>query len=301
MLDGATVFHVNVNCSDLEISRRFYCEGLGLTQGTRTTPDSPQPGAAFGLDEALWDAWILIGDQGFAGGAVDLLEWHIPSPCGAPLGKLNEAGWQRIGLMVRDIDAARAQAIAHGGTAWSEPFETEGEGSLRLCFVSDPDGVAVELISAGIGPRMAFVGMTCHDLKRSLAFYESLGFRKLLRVDASRDDGSHLRIAGPVQMEEILLGAPGGGDVSLLLCGFGEPMVQPATARPAIEVGPWRVALLVDDLDAACVAVRTAVPEAVWVSEPAALAMGPGLPELRFVCFRGPDHEVLELIERPKG
>jgi hypothetical protein len=29
------------------------------------------------------------------------------------------------------------------------------------------------------------------------------------------------------------------------------------------------------------------------------MAMGAGLPELRFVCFRGPDHEVLELIESP--
>ena len=27
------------------------------------------------------------------------------------------------------------------------------------------------------------------------------------------------------------------------------------------------------------------------------MAMGPGLPELRFVCLRGPDDEVIELIE----
>ena len=29
------------------------------------------------------------------------------------------------------------------------------------------------------------------------------------------------------------------------------------------------------------------------------MAMGPGLPELRFLCFAGPDGEVLELIEQP--
>jgi hypothetical protein len=29
------------------------------------------------------------------------------------------------------------------------------------------------------------------------------------------------------------------------------------------------------------------------------MSMGPGLPELRFVCFAGPDGEVLELIEQP--
>ena len=32
---------------------------------------------------------------------------------------------------------------------------------------------------------------------------------------------------------------------------------------------------------------------------PVTMAMGPGLPSLRFVCFRGPDDEVVELIEQP--
>ena len=35
------------------------------------------------------------------------------------------------------------------------------------------------------------------------------------------------------------------------------------------------------------------------ISAPVTMAMGPGLPELRFVCFRGPDDEVVELIEQP--
>jgi hypothetical protein len=30
------------------------------------------------------------------------------------------------------------------------------------------------------------------------------------------------------------------------------------------------------------------------------MSMGPGLPELRFVCFPGPDGEVIELIEEPE-
>jgi hypothetical protein len=33
------------------------------------------------------------------------------------------------------------------------------------------------------------------------------------------------------------------------------------------------------------------------LSDAQAMSMGPGLPELRFVCLRGPDHEVIELIE----
>ena len=59
----------------------------------------------------------------------------------------------------------------------------------------------------------------------------------------------------------------------------------------------WRTALLLPDLDRAVEALRAAGVE--LLSEPQSMAMGPGLPELRFVCFRGPDHEVIELIEQP--
>ena len=59
----------------------------------------------------------------------------------------------------------------------------------------------------------------------------------------------------------------------------------------------WRCALLLPDLDRSVGAVRAAGVE--LLSDPQSMAMGPGLPELRFACFRGPDHEVIELIEQP--
>ena len=257
VLGDATVFHVNVNCSDLDRSVTFYRDGLGLTQGTRTAPERPQSGAAFGLDRAWWDAWILVGDRGFEGGAIDLLQWLEPTPIGIAPQSLLEPGWQRIGVVVADIDAALASAVQQGGTAWSEPFDTDGEGSLRLCFVSDPDGVAIELIAGGVGPRLAFVGMTCADLERSLVFYETLGFTQQLRVAASRESSAHLRIEGRTAMQEILLAPAGGGEVSLLLAGFTEPNVVDAPVRAANTLGCWRVALLVDDLDIACAALSS--------------------------------------------
>ena len=51
-LGSARIFHVNVNCSNLDRSRAFYVDGLGLSLGVRTTVDHPQPGAGFGLDGA---------------------------------------------------------------------------------------------------------------------------------------------------------------------------------------------------------------------------------------------------------
>jgi hypothetical protein len=59
------------------------------------------------------------------------------------------------------------------------------------------------------------------------------------------------------------------------------------------------MALLLPDLDRAVLALRAAGVE--LLSDPQAMSMGPGVPDLRFVCFRGPDHEVIELIELPEG
>jgi len=145
--------------------------------------------------------------------------------------------------------------------------------------------------------RLSFVGVTCSDLERSRAFYRTLGFRELARFPSARDPAPHLRVDGPMSMLEVLLRAPGPGDVHLMLVGFDQPAVEPLAPRAANALGMWRTALLLPELGPAVSALRAAGVE--LISEPQSMAMGPGLPELRFVCFRGPDHEVIELIEQP--
>jgi catechol 2,3-dioxygenase-like lactoylglutathione lyase family enzyme len=249
-LDDARIFHVNVNCSDLAASRAFYVERAGLAEGVRTTPDGVQPGTAFGLDRARWDAWILVGDAGFDGGAIDLLEWQEPAPAGAAPGP-TEPGFAGIGI----------------GVAPGRPT-----GAVR-----DPDGVRVELVT-GSPTGLAFVRVACADLDRSRGFYTALGFRAVAGADG---DGT-------------VLDAPGGGPVRLVLGPAPDAEAKP---RPANTIGIWRTALLVAELDAAIARLRDAgVP---FLSDAQTMAMGPGVPELRFVCCRGPDAEVLELIESP--
>ncbi|HTD51011.1 MAG TPA: VOC family protein [Acidimicrobiia bacterium] len=300
MLDGARIFHVNINCADLARSRTFYVDGCGLTDGVRTTPDDTQPGVAFGLGQARWDAWILVGAAGFDGGAVDLLEWKEPRPCGTAPQALNERGLQRIGLLVSDLDAAIASACAHGGVVWSEPrsHELPDGGVVRLVMMSDPDGVAVELIEGDVS-GVSFVSVTCGELERSVAFYTALGFRELARFPSAAESGLHLRVDGPVAMVEVLMRAPARSDVHLMLVGFDQPAVRPSATRSANELGIWRAALLLPKLDAAVSALRDAGIE--LLSDPQSMSMGAGLPELRFVCFRGPDNEVIELIEQPSS
>ena len=296
-LAGARIFHVNINCSDLARSRAFYVDGCGLIDGVRTTPEGAQSGAAFGLDIARWDAWILVGEKGFEGSAIDLLEWQEPQPTGHAPAAVFDAGFQRIGIRVADLDVAIANATAQGGTAWSEPLvhDIPGGGRVRIVMMSDPDGVVVELVEGGRG--VSFLGITCTDLERSVAFYAGLGFRELARFPSARDTGDHLHIDGSMAMVEVLMRAPAGGDVHLMLVGFEIPDARPSSPRAANTIGMWRCALLLPDLDRSVGALRAA--GVGLLSDPQSMAMGPGLPELRFACFRGPDHEVIELIEQP--
>jgi glyoxylase I family protein len=297
-LTDARLFHVNVNCSDLERSRRFYTEGLGLELGARTAPEATQPGAAFGLERARWDASILLGPRGYDGGAIDLLEWHEPAPTGAPPARIVETGFQRLGVRVSELDATIVRVRALGGAVWSEPFghALEDGGQIRLVLVGDPDGTAIELIEGG-SSTVSFVAITCADLGRSRDFYRALGFREVAQYPSENAEGSHLRVDGPVAMDEVVLVAPGGGEVLVMLVGFRTPRCEPAAPRTANMLGMWRAAFLVADLDEAV--AELARHNVKTISAPVTLAMGPGLPSLRFVCFRGPDHEVLELIERP--
>jgi len=298
-MHDARIFHVNVNCTDLERSRRFYAEALGLDAAVRTTPDRAQSGAAFGLDRARWDAWVLVGTNGFEGGAVDLLEWREPEPIGAPPASFVTTGFQRLGVAVTDLDAAVTRATELGGAIWSdvEAHELAGGASVRLVMGNDPDGTAVELIE-GKGPRVSFVSVGCAHLEQSLAFYRALGFTEVARFAPEPDDAAHLHIDGPAAFDEVMLAAPGGGEVHLILVGFRAPTVVPAPARAANTLGMWRLAMLVGDLDHSCAQLAELGIETI--SPPVAMAMGAGLPVLRFVCFAGPDREVLELIEQPR-
>lgn len=296
-LEGARLFHANVNCGDLSRSRDFYVDALGLTAGAHTATDEPQDGAAFGLAKARWDAWILLGSRGYDGGAVDLLEWQEPRPAGAPPGAVNECGFQRLGFHVPDLDAAISRIRERGGAAWSAPVEHDADGhAIRIVMANDPDGTMVEVVE-GDGVGLLFVSVVCADLERSLGFYSSLGFREATRFAIAHDDATHVRVAGRLEMDEVVLTAPGGGDVVVILVGFRRPVPVAGRARPANTVGIWRTAFVLPDLDAACAGLaRLGI---TTLSPPVEMAMGPGLPNLRFVCFAGPDGEILELIEQP--
>jgi catechol 2,3-dioxygenase-like lactoylglutathione lyase family enzyme len=114
-IGGNRIYHVNSNCTDLERAARFY-EALGLRRVIRTVPSRPQPGDAFGLAEVAWDAWVLQSEDGLEGLSLDLLEWTVPPPTGAPPSTAGQPGLNRLCMSTPDLDATVAAATAAGGT-----------------------------------------------------------------------------------------------------------------------------------------------------------------------------------------
>jgi catechol 2,3-dioxygenase-like lactoylglutathione lyase family enzyme len=129
------------------------------------------------------------------------------------------------------------------------------------------------------GARLFHVNVNCRRLARSRPFYEAFGLTASVQTAPEKPQ-------------------PGGGEAHVLLVYVREPGPQVAPARRANTVGIWRAAFLVPDIDAAWTGLES-VDDAARLSPPVTMAMGKGLPELRFGCFRGPDGEVLELIEEP--
>ncbi len=292
------VFHLNVNCSELGRSLAFYRDLVGLQTTVRTT--SPvQPGAAFGLDEVAWDAWILTGDRGYDGVVLDLLEWQTPPPTGAPPPSANHLGFTRLGFTTTDIDAAHARLVEGGADVFGPPHDigVEGAPPLRAFCAADPDGTMFELIS-GNGDRLSFVAIGCRDLERSIAFYsEVLGFRPLARFAPGPSDGEALRLGPSIEWEMAYLDDPRGtGAFALDLVQWTDPPVQGPPAVSANQLGIFRMALITDDIDRDYTALGERGVECL--SPPATLDMGPGIPELRALLFPDPDGTMIELIEQ---
>jgi len=293
------VFHLNVNCSQLERSLHFYQDLLGLRQGAHTvSPD--QDGAAFGLERAAWDAWMMLDERGYEGAVVDLLEWQAPAPAASGAAAANRLGFARLGFTTADLDATHARMSADVDARPTEPHAVtmEGAPTMRTFVVADPDGTQIELLG-GDATRFSFVVLNCSDLERSIAFYsEVLGFHPRVRFAPGPRDESALGLGPGSEWEMAYLDDPRGtGAFAIDLVQWHVPPPTGAPSREANRLGPFRLALSTDDIDAAHAALLEH-GVACW-SAPAELDMGPGLPPLRALLFDDPDGAVLELIETP--
>ncbi len=295
-----SIGHCNVNCRDLERSRRFYTELLDLAAETHTNP-VPQDGTGFGMDGPVqWDAWILHDHRGsFAGPAIDLLEWTTPVPAGDPYPTPNNLGFARLAVHVPDIDAMYERLVAAGALLHDG---VQDIGSLRMLVTHDPDGVQLACFQGRVSaPEFRGVAINCSDLGRTRDWYlGNFGFETVGQPSSASRDGRFMGHDGPYEVENQLLALPGGARVFTL--GLEHWKSPQSVGRPypvANHVGIFRMAFMVDDAHACHDQLLANGVD--LLSPPVWLDMGPEVPidGLWALFFRDPDGTCVELIQAP--
>lgn len=139
------IFHVNVNCSSLDVSQAFY-ENLGF-QSVLDLPTGGDAELAEGLamPDCRGRAAIMMLDPSDARQArLDLIEWTEPLDDRPPYDHLGRLGINRIALWTFDLDGEYQRLLADGVEFLSPPM-TMGGHSKFVCL-KDPDGAIIELI-----------------------------------------------------------------------------------------------------------------------------------------------------------
>lgn len=143
MWQSLQIYHVNVNCSNLERSLAFY-----LKLGFREVIDIPEgPLEGLGSIPKRGRAKLLrLGDDPKAP-MIDLLEWTDPPALGTPYPHLAHLGIARICLRVKGLDEMVAMLKA-GGVRFVEQEEAPPIPGIKHKFVCfhDPDGSVIELM-----------------------------------------------------------------------------------------------------------------------------------------------------------
>ena len=157
-----SIFHINLNCSDLDRSVEFY-ERLGFVK----VMDS---GQFIGETDESYEAMGLVaGSISHRGPIVlflgdnprqtrlDLMQWDIPEP--APTHRLRpyDVGVPRLCLWVKNLEDLHAELSRNGIEFLSlprGPFEDRAIKSI-VCL-RDPDGLLVEMLEFLPGGRSLY-------------------------------------------------------------------------------------------------------------------------------------------------
>ena len=137
------MYHVNVNCTQLERSLELY-QALGFQEAI-DLPEGDLPG--LGPVPRRGRAKLLrLGDDPH-GALLDLVEWTQPPTTGQPYPHLAHTGIARICLRVKGLDEMVEQLIARGVRLVAPPSSPglNGANHKFVCFY-DPDGTVIELM-----------------------------------------------------------------------------------------------------------------------------------------------------------
>jgi len=143
--------HIGLCVRDVEVSLRFYCDGLGFEPAERYELDDTmfEPGD---LARALEvDAPVQLCSQMIRRGDlnIELLGFGSPHAVGPAPARRNQLGFTHLSMIVDDVDAVAARLVELGGAVLPATRAVLG---YDVMFLADPDGVRIELMGRRV-PR----------------------------------------------------------------------------------------------------------------------------------------------------
>ena len=130
--------HVGQCVTDLDRSKRFYCELLGFTFEREINPPDDVSARLMGLIPPLGMTASYLARDGLV---LELLHYAAPDQQrGYEPRTMNQPGLTHISLSVDDLDGVLTRVPAYGGEVLAD--SNIGAG----VFVRDPDGQLLELL-----------------------------------------------------------------------------------------------------------------------------------------------------------
>lgn len=247
---------ISINCADLACTKEFYA-GIGMLQSGDTL--SPlQSGEGFGLAnkaQYLSHRLSVAASKNNATAEsnisthLNVLQWVQPPPEGDAPVIPNQPGYARLAFYLPQLTQLHQQLLTQHTPALSDLYYDQPSG-LRWCYCRDPSGSLIELVEQGSETKLAYVVLNCHDLAKSVAWYNVLfdlqpGPVQRLGVAPQLLDNNKPGQVISVQMNLELAGANSFG---LVLQQWQQPEAQGQPHKKPNHSGICRLAYVVENL-----------------------------------------------------
>jgi catechol 2,3-dioxygenase-like lactoylglutathione lyase family enzyme len=287
-----SLLHTNLNTVDVSAAAEFYADVLELVPGMKTARTAAD-GRALGVaGTPVTECWFLYDHRGpRTAPAVEVLEWENPATTGAHPAEPHHIGISSLGYAVPSIDQVRAKATGHG-RPWTELAAWPVRGRVTVATrTTDLDRVPIELTErAGEAPVFTHLRINVTDLDASVAWYQRLGLTAEAMARSTETGDAVLSYASMV--------TEGDPSFSLELTQWEDPKGTGLAPSPAYHRGLYRIALGVDDVNAAyeTLAADTPLDAPEFVELP-----GTRLGGVTVLFLRDPDGVVVELVGRSRS
>lgn len=139
--------HIGICVSDLAKAKRFYCDGLGFKETIAYKIGNEAAPIMEITDDMVLNS-VMIRKDGIN---IELLDFESPKVQRAEGRRsMTLTGLTHLSLLVDDVDAVAAQAVACGGILVKHTRTKMDQGDF--VYLTDPDGTRVELMRLNSGP-----------------------------------------------------------------------------------------------------------------------------------------------------